>query len=454
MPNERILIVEDEKLIRWSLRTKLLKQDFKVVEAGDVAEARRLLDDIPIDLVILDQRLPDGYGMELLQKISREMDHIAVVMLTAVNQADVAVKALKLGALEYIQKPIDDENLDSVVRQSLDVTRLRRNVAAILREQEKEYSFIGMLGVSLPMKNVFEIILKIAMSPSTTVLITGESGTGKELAAKAIHRLSDRKEQPFVTVNSSSIAETLIESELYGHEKGAFTDAKAQKKGVFELASNGTVFLDEIGDVSHAMQVKLLCVIEEKTFKRIGGLEDISVDVRVIAATNRSLDELVKNNEFRTDLFYRLNVAGINMPPVRERSEDIIYLAEYFLDRFNKKFRKNFRGLTKETMELFSKYRWPGNVREIRNVIERAVLLYEDSYLLPGHVDLDRQMNTENENELEINLDDGGFSFEDLEKTVLVKALEKTKGNQSNAAGLLKMSRHTLRYRLKKYNLL
>src|ERR1051326_1546099 len=327
MRGETILIGDDEKLIRWSLRQELSKAGFNILEAGSVKEGELLLRENEPDLMILDQILPDGTGIDLLERSKPENPGLPVIMLTAIDKSNVAVEAMKLGAVDYVTKPVNLDELGIIIEKALESTRLKRQVAHFLKRQEKQYGFCGMVGSTPVMQKVFETISKIAQSSQTTVLITGESGAGKELAAKAIHFLSDRRDKPLMTVNFSALTETLIESELFGHEKGAFTDAKNQKKGLFELAHGGTILLDEIGDVSPRIQVKLLRILEQKTFQRVGGTSDITVDVRIIAATNRSLEQRVMEREFREDLYYRLNVATLSMPPLRERNGDVVLLA-------------------------------------------------------------------------------------------------------------------------------
>jgi two-component system, NtrC family, response regulator AtoC len=450
-----ILIVDDERLIRWSLKQELTKSGFEVFEADSISSARKMISENEIDLMILDQMLPDGTGLDLLGDIQRSNEILPVIMLTAVDKSQTAVKALKLGAFDYVMKPVNMEELKIVIERSCESTRLKRQVKRLLKEQEKTGGFYGILGSSLVMKKVTEQINKIAQSSGTTVLITGESGTGKELAAKAIHFLSDRREKPFVPVNFSALTETLVESELFGHERGAFTDARRQKKGIFEISDEGTILLDEIGDISPKVQVKLLRVLEQKVFQRVGGTQDIGVDVRIVAATNQPLEQLVKQNKFRSDLFYRLNVATITMPPLRDRGEDIITLAEFFIHEFNIAFHKNFKGVSDETKKIFLNYEWPGNVRELRNVVERAVLMDDGEYIFSHSIQLGHIHKLRYEKpELAFELGDTGQSLDDIEKQVLTKALEKTNFNQSQAAKVLKISRDTLRYRMKKHNLL
>lgn len=451
MRGETILIVDDEKLIRWSLRQELMKSGYNVMEAENVHHGLALLDEKTPDLVILDQLLPDGTGIDVLQSLKTTQNVVPVIMLTAIDRSDIAVQAMKLGALDYVTKPVNIDELKIVVEKALEATRLRRQVTHYLKEQEKEFGFCGMIGSSPEMKKVFESISKLAQSSSTTVLITGESGTGKELAAKALHFLSARRDQPLMTVNFAALTESLIESELFGHEKGAFTDAKTQKKGIFELADGGTIFLDEIADISPKVQVKLLRVIEQKTFQRIGGTADIMVDVRIITATNKPLEQLIAEEVFRQDLYYRLNVAGIRMPPVRERAGDILLLAKYFLQEFSAKFHKRFSGISPEVEKIFVEYEWPGNVREIRNVIEHALLLHDDTVLLPGHIEFSGASGTGRTGQTQDA--GGGISLYEMEKRALIQALEKSDNNQSEAARLLKISRDTLRYRLKKYRI-
>jgi len=455
MRGETILIVDDEKLIRWSLRYELTKAGFDVVEAENLEQCYVFLRDHDPDLLILDQLLQDGTGLEVLKSLHDQKSTLPVVMLTAIDKSDIAVQAMKLGAFDYVTKPVNAEELLIVIEKALESTRLRRQVAHFLKEQEKTYGFCGMIGESPAMKHVFDDITKIAQSSGTTVLLTGESGTGKELAARAVHFLSERREKPLMVVNFSALTETLIESELFGHEKGAFTDASSQKKGLFELVDGGTVFLDEIGDVSPKIQVKLLRVLEQKTFQRVGGVSEITVDVRVIAATNQPLEEQIARGMFREDLYYRLNVAPIIIPPVRNRGTDCLMLAEYFVQEFNTKFHKHFTGLAPSTIDLFLKYDWPGNVREIRNVLERAILLGEGDIIEPRHIEFMHFSHPAQARLVPENpeLSETTLSLPDLERRALVQALERTGYNQSQAAKLLKITRDTLRYRMKKYAL-
>lgn len=455
MHPEKILIVDDEKLIRWSVAQELAKDGYTTVEAMSMREALDVAAEQQPDLIILDQLLPDGTGIDVLQKLRDAKNVAHVIMLTAVDRSGVAVQAMKLGAFDYVIKPINFEELKIVVEKALEATRAKRQLERLREVQEKEFGAGEIIAVSSAMQKVLEFIRKVAQSGTTTVLITGESGTGKELVARAIHDLSDRRDEPLMIVNCSALPETLIESELFGHEKGAFTDARAQKKGLFELADTGTIFLDEIGDISPALQVKLLRVLEEKTFRRVGGTADISVDVRVVAATNQSLEQQMKEEKFRTDLFYRINVAAIHLPPLRDRGDDVLLLAEHFLQHYNQLFRKNFKGLSPETKELFRHYHWPGNIRELRNVVERAVLLDEGEYIFSHSVELDHlQQLSHIATAHPRKFDAENLSLDELERQAIVHALQKTGNNQSQAARLLKISRDTLRYRMKKFDLM
>jgi DNA-binding NtrC family response regulator len=450
-----ILVVDDEKLIRWSLKKELGKAGFIVYEAEHAQEALRVLRELEPDLIILDQMLPDATGLDILPEIHQIAPSLPVIILTAVDKSQTAVQALKLGAFDYITKPVNIEELKITIEKACEATRLKRQVAQFVKDQQATCGMYGLLGSSPAMHSICEQINKIAQSSGTTVLVTGESGTGKELAAKAIHYISDRRDRPFVPINFSALTETLVESELFGHEKGAFTDARSQKKGLFEIADGGTILLDEIGDTSLKVQVKLLRVLEQKIVQRVGGTRDIPIDVRIVAATNRPLELLIEEGKFRSDLYYRLNVAEIHIPPLRERGNDIIILAEFFLNEFNIAFHKNFKGLSEDTKKLFIEHDWPGNVRELRNVVERAVLMDEGDYIFSHHVELGHIHSLKRETSaVAFELDASGRSLNEMEKEILVKALEKTNYNQSKAARLLKISRDTLRYRMKKYNLL
>lgn len=450
MRPETIFILDDENLIRWSLKNKLSKAGYETMEAASLREAQSTLKSREPDLIILDQNLPDGTGVGFLEELRGAGIRVPVVMLTAVDRSNIAVQAMKLGAADYITKPINFDELLLVIEKALDARRVIERLNHLEHEKEGK---MEMVGDSPAMSRVHEFIRQVARSKSTTILITGESGTGKEIVARAIHAASDRRDRPLMTVNCNALTETLVESELFGHEKGSFTDAKNLKKGIFELADTGTIFLDEIGDITQKMQVKLLRVLEQKTFQRVGGYTDITVDIRIIAATNRSLEELITEGKFRTDLFYRLNVAQIVMPPLRERGDDILQISEHFLRLFNAKFHKTFAGMTDDVRAQFMAYPWPGNVRELRNVLERAILLHDGDMLKPEHVELVWPKSDSSNGTAGPAIPVNDLSLSELEKQALVNALEKSGYNQSQAAKMLKITRDTLRYRLKKYGI-
>jgi DNA-binding NtrC family response regulator len=456
MTRERILIVEDEKLIRWSIRSRLKEEGYSIDEAATGKEAFRLLGEEECDLMLLDYRLPDITGLEILERIRQEDPDVSVVMMTAYGTVENAVQAMKLGAFDYLTKPVNLDELVVIVHKALETTRLRREVHRLRSEQRETHGRVDLIGTSQAMRDVLEMIEKICRSQATTVLLEGDSGTGKNIAAKSIHYGSPRAERPFVNITCSALTETLLESELFGHERGAFTDAKTQKKGLLEVADGGTVFLDEIGEMGTAMQVKLLRFLEEKTFKRVGGTRDIRVDVRIVAATNRNLEEAVKTGHFREDLFYRLRVIPIRLPSLRERREDIPILVHYFLDHFNGEFRKNTSAMAPDALQRMTDYRWPGNVRELRNVIERIMILEDKERIeledLPSAVRTGSSLLAEDEHPTRLEI--GSMTLEEMERWAIGKALEQAGQNQVRAARLLGVSRDTLRYRMKKFGLL
>ncbi|HXE81335.1 MAG TPA: sigma-54 dependent transcriptional regulator [Vicinamibacterales bacterium] len=448
MPAAAILIVEDEALLRWSLRERLVQEGYDVEEASTAAEALQKASD-GVDLALLDYRLPDGDGIEILRRIKAQSPDTLVILMTAFSSIENAVEAMKLGAYHYINKPFNIEELVVLVDKALETSRLRREVRALRSSHERDYGLDAIIGGSPAMQRVKSLLARVASSPASTVLLTGETGTGKDLAAKAIHYNSERAHRPFVNITCSALPEQLLESELFGHERGAFTDARQQKKGLFETADGGTVFLDEIGEMTAALQAKLLRFLEEKTFKRVGGLHDIRVNVRVVAATNRNLEDEVKAGKFREDLFYRLQVMPIHLPPLRERQGDALLLARFFVDRFNTEFRKRVRGLSPAAAELLEQYPWPGNVRELRNAIERAMLLTDRDELEPQ----DFTTLTRTVAPTVFRLPPEGVNLEDVERQLLMQALERTGGNQTQAAQLLGLNRDQVRYRIEKFGL-
>ena len=461
MARAPILIVEDEKLIRWAIKSRLSEENYSVAEAQNGKEAFEFLGENECDLMLLDYRLPDTSGMEILERVRKERPDVSVVMMTAYGTVESAVQAMKLGAYDYLTKPVNLDELTIIVKKALETTRLRREVHQLRTERREFHSQFELIGSSPAMQEVLDLIEKICRSRATTVLLEGDSGTGKNVVAKAIHHGSPRADQPFINITCSALTETLLESELFGHERGAFTDAKTKKKGLLEVADGGTVFLDEIGEMGTAMQVKLLRFLEEKTFKRVGGPQDILVDVRIIAATNRNLEEAVQTGGFREDLFYRLKVIPIRLPPLREHREDIPLLVQHFLSFFNQEFHKNTSEIDPEALELLIAHDWPGNVRELRNSIERIMILETTERIgvehLPSKI-VQRRGGTPipgaGGEGGGARLPVGLMTLEEMERWAICQALEQASQNQVRAAKLLGISRDTLRYRMKKFGLL
>jgi DNA-binding NtrC family response regulator len=449
MPKATILVVDDEALIRWSLTERLRAEGYEVLEADTGQGA---LDRLPegVDLVLLDYRLPDTDGVSVLRKVKEFDQDILVILLTAYASVDTAVEAMKHGAYHFANKPFNLDDVAATVERALETTRLRREVRQYRTNAARPYSLQRLVGDSPVIKSLRTLIARVAGSPASTVLLTGESGTGKDLVAKIIHYASDRSNRPFMNITCSALPEQLLESELFGHERGAFTDARAQKKGLLEMADGGTVFLDEIGEMTTGLQSKLLRVLEEKSFKRVGGSQDIRVDVRVVAATNRHLEEEVAKHRFRADLFFRLNVLPIEMPPLRSHPEDIPVLVEYFIDGFNTEFRKRVRGASPAAHDLLRSYGWPGNVRELRNVIERAMLLSDGDLLDARDFTLTAGSVSAGD---DFELPPAGVDLEQLERSLVIQALKRSGGNQTKAGTFLGLNRDQVRYRIEKYGL-
>lgn len=454
--SQKILVIDDEKLIRWTLEQHLAKEGFEVMTADSAEKGLEIISEEAPDLILLDNRLPEMTGLELLERLNVPERGLMVIMITAYGLVETAVKAMKLGAYDYISKPFNLEEITFVIRKALEAGSLRSQVKQL---RDKVNTIIGE---SDQMAQVKDLILKIAKSDATTVLIQGESGTGKELVAKAIHYSSSRADKPFMAINCAALPVTLLETELMGHEKGAFTDAKAAKKGLFELADGGTLFLDEIGDMDLSMQAKLLRVLEEKTFRRVGGVKDIKVDVRVISATNQDLSSARSDSRFRKDLYYRLQVVPIMLPPLRERGQDVLLLARHFTDYFSRECHKSIKGISKDVERVLLSYSWPGNVRELKNVIERAMIFDVEQEILPEHIPQEIMesgpvavLHPESAISLDcIVIPETGISIEDVEHALVKKALQMAGDNQTRAAQLLKMPRDAFRRRMKRFGLI
>jgi len=447
----RILVVDDEQSMREMLGIMLRKEGYEVVVAGSRVQAAGVLSHESIDMVVTDVRLPDGDGIEILRHVKAASPETIVVVMTAFGTTETAVAARKLGAEAYVLKPFDVDELRIVVRDALAHRRLREENVILKREVGQLHGLDQVIGTSTVMASLFEMVQAVAPT-SSTVLITGESGTGKELVARAIHGLSGRASEAFVSINCGALPDTLLESELFGHVKGAFTDARQSKKGLFEAAHGGTLFLDEVGETSPPMQVKLLRALQERRIRRLGGTDETDVDVRVIAATNVPLEDLVREKSFREDLFYRLQVIPVRTPPLRERREDIRLLAEHFLDRFAQQMGKSVVRISEEALVSLERYGWPGNVRELENVLERAVALettaeVQTERLPDGIRQPDRAGSAP--------LIGPGFSLDahlrTVEARLLGEALERTGGDRGEAAKLLGVSPRSLRYLLQKH---
>jgi len=455
MKKNKILVVDDEQLIRWSIEQNLKKQGYEVLTAANGEDALKLAREEQPELILLDIQMPGISGMEVLEKVKEFDDDIVVIMVTAHGGLETAVSAMRLGAYDYINKPFNFDEMAIVIRKALETSSLRREVAG-LRSEHKKIGPPNIVGASKHMKNVLAMMDKVAKSEAATVLVQGESGTGKELVAKWLHYKSNRAEKPFIAINCAAVPATLLESELFGHEKGAFTDAKVTKKGLFELADGGTIFLDEIGDMEIGMQAKLLRFLEDRTFRRIGGAKIITVDIRIISATNKDLLKAIEEKSFRNDLYYRLQVIPIFLPPLRERKEDILPLANHFIENYNREFNKHVKGISGMAEKMLVDYHWPGNIRELKNVIERAIILGNEETLLLEHLPLEIIAKGASSAPpiTSIKLPPEGFDIEEVEKELIRQALETTEWNQSKAAKKLNLGIDAFRYRMKKFGYL
>lgn len=495
----KVFIVDDEDILAWSIETELRSHGADVMRAGSLRQALERFPAFSADVVITDLRLPDGNGIELLKKWKKDFPHLPIILMTAHGAVDSAIAALRLGAFDYLQKPFDLHDLVASLKRAAEVAQLRRKINQMEgREQPRET--LNIIGDSAPMQALKEQLKRIARSKVDTVLVLGESGAGKELVARAVHEWSGHAGGPFVEINCASIPETLLESELFGYERGAFTDARDKKLGLFEIAKKGTVFLDEIGEMPFKLQAKLLRALESRRFKRLGGVKDIEFSARVVAATNRNLLEEVQHGNFRADLYYRLNVLGIPIPPLRDRMGDLEDLTLFFLGKLSAQLEIKLTTLSPGALLALKEHYWPGNVRELRNVLLRALVLHEPDILGAEHLTFDtvsadpmtQRPASDDRNDPRppqrtsyegtqlpakgpphhtgestpsepgglpttgsiFHLPEAGLSLEDLEKSLLEQALLRSRHNQTRAAQLLGISRHTLRYRLEKHGLL
>lgn len=454
----RVLVVDDEESIREFLEIMLRKEGYEVTVAEDGVKALETIKKKSIDLVISDLQMPNMTGIELLKNVRDQYPELLFMMITAFGTTETAVEAMKLGAYDYITKPFKIDEVRINIANALRSKNLEVENRTLKKELTKEYSFQNLVGNSETMHRIYELVKRVSQTP-TNVLVTGESGTGKEMVAKAIHFNGPLKDKPFVTVNCGAIPESLMESEMFGHKKGSFTGAVVDKAGLFEVADGGTLFLDEVGELPLTIQVKLLRAIQERMIRRVGATEDNKIEVRIIAATNRNLEEMVKSGSFRQDLFYRLNVINITTPSLRERPEDVPLLANHFLKKYNDRLNKTIGGISAEAMDMLKKYDYPGNVRELENIIERTVALEGGATILPES--LPPFVNTPTGRKMasthEIQITDEGLDLDkimgQIEKELLIKAIHAAGGVKKKAAKLLSITFRSMRYRVEKYSL-
>ncbi len=461
MSKAKVLVVDDERSITSFLKQHFEREGYEVFTAESGEEGIDLYKSELPDIILLDINLPGISGIETLDALRKLSDDVIVIIISAHGDIETAVTAIKLGAYDFVEKPFDLNRISVLIKKSLETANLKREIDYLKGKKSDRYSFGNIIAQSGSMRDVIDISKKVAESDVSTVLIQGESGTGKNLIARAIHYSSSRAAGPFVEVTSTAIPEALLESELFGYEKGAFTDAKMAKKGLFEFAEGGTIYLDEIGDSKPSTQARLLRVIEDKAFKRVGGLKDINVNVRVITATNKNIEKAVKEGAFRADLYYRLKVIPIVIPPLRERKEDILPLAMHFIKVFNREFKKNVLGISPEAERILFNYPWHGNIRELKNVIERICLLEKTDMIYPEHIPpeiIDSVEEAVPAEKASLRVPSEGLSLknisQDMEKELVVQALQMVNGNQTRAARLLGISRDMLRYKMQKFGLL
>jgi len=448
----RILVVDDDLGMRDLLEIMLTQEDYEVACCGDPNSALQRVQKEQFDLVITDLKMPKMDGIEFLKQVKEVKPETQVILITAFASGNTALSAMKEGAYDYIEKNFDIDELKRIVHEAMEKKGIKRQEAQFIKDLADDVAFGGMIGKSREMLKVYGTIKKVSETPAN-ILILGESGTGKELVAKAIHEHSPRKDMPFVVINCGGIPENLLESEFFGYMKGSFTGAFTDKAGLFESANNGTIFLDEIGELPSLLQVKLLRVVQEKTFRRIGGTLDIKVNVRIISATNQNLEDKVKRGSFREDLYYRLNVIPIHLPPLRERREDIPVLTRYFIEKYSQEFAKDIKTISSYALELLMDYPFPGNVRELQNIIERSVALESTNIILPDNLFIDREQ-VKNDHPHPAGIPEVGIQLNEelakIERQFIEMALNKTKGSKTKAAELLHVTFDSLRYRIEK----
>jgi DNA-binding NtrC family response regulator len=452
MPAGSILVVDDEKAQRDILQTILSREGYRTVSVASGNDALGALREGEFDLILTDLKMQGMSGMELLERVLADNPTQCIIIMTAHGTVDSAVEATKKGAFDYLEKPLDKERLLVTLQRATEHVALLRENTVLHKKLEEKASIQGIIGDHPKIREVFRVVNKIAPT-SSTVLVYGESGTGKELVARAIHDKSPRSGKPFFAINCAAIPEALIESELFGHEKGSFTGASSREIGLFEAATGGTVFLDEIGEMNVSLQAKLLRAIQEKEIRRVGGKVNIPVDVRIIAATNKDLEQEIKKGQFREDLFYRLNVIRITLPPLRERGSDIVALADFFVKKYAVATGMQVHAISKPALKLLLNYSWPGNVRQLESVVERGVLMAEGSSIMPEDLPAEVHELPGGGGSLPFEFPPDGISFEELEKELIIKAMERADWTISKAAPLLKMSYKTLQYRLEKFGI-
>lgn len=451
----KILIVDDDRLLQNSLRN-ILSEKYDALVAGSGEECIRILEKNPVDLVLLDIRLPGIDGIETLRLIRETDENTQVIMMTAYEDIKTVITAMKMGAHDYLVKPIDIDEFEIIIEKALENLKLKKEVEELRKKYLKQFDIDNMVSESEGIKRALDLANIIAKSYDTTVLIEGETGTGKEIIANAIHYRSARFSKPFISINCGAINKDLVETELFGYERGTFTGGLLEgKKGKFELADEGTLLLDEISELLPSAQVKLLRVLEEKAFYPVGGTKMKAVDVRVVASTNKSLEKAIEENNFRQDLYYRLNVAKIFLPPLREREDDIIPLVLFYMNKFNVSFSKNFQGISEEVRNILITYPWPGNVRELKNAIERVILMEDDRSIQPDHLSfLTNQHRIPSQDiGFEAKIPPSGINLEELNNKFIKEALELSGGNKTKAAKILGISRPTIVYRIDKFGI-